>query len=98
MFVKHLVLVQCPCMPFLRSRQGHSDCQGLQACITDVRNNERQRLLQYRPGIARASIELHISSNKDQVQQNGAVAAPGVALEVSHVSKAFGDHQVRSYR
>ena len=98
MLAKQLHLVQHPCMSFSRSWQGHSDCLGLRPCTINVRHYERQGLLQYRPGIARASIQLHDSSNKDQIEQNGAVAALGVALEVSHVSKAFGDKQVRPYR
>ena len=98
MIVKQLLLVQYPCQPSLRCYKGPSDCSGLRPCTTDARHDKRQRLLQYRPGIARASTQLHYTSDKSQGQQDSAVAAPGIALEVSHVSKAFGDQQVRSYR
>ena len=96
MFVKQLFLVQHSCLPSLRSRQSHSECLGLGRCTVDVRHlRERQRLLYDCPGIARATPELTTTSNTEQAELNGAVAAPGVALEVSHVSMAFGNHQVR---
>ena len=97
MLVKQLLLVQHPGLPSLRSWQFHSKCLGLRPCTINARHNEQQKLLQICPGIAKASIELHTSSTEDQAGLNDAAAAPGVALEVSHVSKAFSDHQVRSH-
>ena len=95
--MRPLPLVQYPCLPCLRNWHFHSDCLGLRPRAIGLRHNERRRLLRNCPDSARASVELREFSSKDRAELNGALAAPGVALEVSHVSMAFGDKQVRSY-